>query len=64
MLGTIMRLRPEEVLHLLVFRHRYATKSSVMQFIELHRQWYVLHNPLLPTAHTISLISHYLSQLR
>ncbi|KAK4184868.1 hypothetical protein QBC35DRAFT_38526 [Podospora australis] len=33
--GTIMRLSPEDILHLLVYRHRYATKASVIQFIRL-----------------------------
>ncbi|KAL2017286.1 hypothetical protein VTK56DRAFT_2355 [Thermocarpiscus australiensis] len=33
--GTIMKLNPEDILHLLVYRHRYATKRSVIQFVKL-----------------------------
>ncbi|KAK4149382.1 hypothetical protein C8A00DRAFT_38024 [Chaetomidium leptoderma] len=32
---TMMRLRPEDILHLLVYRHRYATKASVIRFVRL-----------------------------
>lgn len=31
----MMKLSPEDVLHLLLFRHRYATKASLVQFIRL-----------------------------
>ncbi|KAK0708989.1 hypothetical protein B0T26DRAFT_654380 [Lasiosphaeria miniovina] len=34
-LATIMKLCPEDILHLLVHRHRYATKTSVIQFVRL-----------------------------
>lgn len=34
-LGTIMKLRPEDLLRLLVNRHRFATKASVIQFARL-----------------------------
>ncbi|SPQ27688.1 4d30a0e5-42d4-4a09-afc6-e2612d422c12 [Thermothielavioides terrestris] len=32
---TMVKLRPEDILHLLVYRHRYATKASVIQFVRL-----------------------------
>ncbi|KAK3314929.1 hypothetical protein B0H66DRAFT_605850 [Apodospora peruviana] len=38
-LATIMKLRPEDILHLLVFRHRYTTKQSLIQFIRLKNPW-------------------------
>ncbi|GAB1313348.1 F-box domain-containing protein [Madurella fahalii] len=34
-LATIMKLRPDDILHLLVYRHRYATKGSIIQFVRL-----------------------------
>ncbi|KAK3901954.1 hypothetical protein C8A05DRAFT_15925 [Staphylotrichum tortipilum] len=34
-LDTMLKLSPENILHLLVYRHRYATKASVVQFIRL-----------------------------
>ncbi|KXX80673.1 hypothetical protein MMYC01_202113 [Madurella mycetomatis] len=34
-LATIMKLRPDDILHLLVYRHRYATKGSIVQFVRL-----------------------------
>jgi hypothetical protein len=37
---TMMKLRPEDVLHLLVYRHRYATKASVVQFVRLKHPRY------------------------
>lgn len=33
-LSTIMKLPPEDILHLLMFRHRY-TKASLIQFVRL-----------------------------
>lgn len=38
-LSTIMRLSPEDILHLLVYRHRYATKASVVQLIRMRNPW-------------------------
>ncbi|KAK0634706.1 hypothetical protein B0T17DRAFT_502329 [Bombardia bombarda] len=38
-LGTILKLRPEDILHLLTFRHRYATKASLVEFIRLKNPW-------------------------
>lgn len=32
---TMMKLPPEDLLHLLVYRHRYATKASVIRFVRL-----------------------------
>jgi hypothetical protein len=40
-LGTMMKLRLDEILHLLVYRHRYATKQSVIQFIRSRHPRYV-----------------------
>ncbi|KAL2260971.1 hypothetical protein VTK26DRAFT_4893 [Humicola hyalothermophila] len=34
-LSTIMKLRPEDLLHLLVYRHRYTTRRSVVDFVKL-----------------------------
>lgn len=34
-LATMMKLAPEDVLHLLMFRHRYTTKASLVRFIRL-----------------------------
>ncbi|KAK4216192.1 hypothetical protein QBC37DRAFT_280095 [Rhypophila decipiens] len=34
-LATMMKLSPEDVLHLLISRHQYATKASLVQFIRL-----------------------------
>ncbi|KAM7208588.1 hypothetical protein V8F20_001011 [Naviculisporaceae sp. PSN 640] len=34
-LATMMKLSPEDVLHLLMFRHRYASKASLIRFIRL-----------------------------
>ncbi|KAH6851009.1 hypothetical protein B0I37DRAFT_126388 [Chaetomium sp. MPI-CAGE-AT-0009] len=31
--NTMMKLLPDDILHLLVYRHRYATKSSVIDFV-------------------------------
>ncbi|KAK4455559.1 hypothetical protein QBC34DRAFT_70101 [Podospora aff. communis PSN243] len=36
---TIMKLRPEDILHLLVNRHRFATKASVIQFVRFRNPW-------------------------
>ncbi|KAK4241070.1 hypothetical protein C8A03DRAFT_12642 [Achaetomium macrosporum] len=38
-LSTMMKLRPEAILHLLVYRHRYATKASVVQFVKQRHPW-------------------------
>ncbi|KAK4228386.1 hypothetical protein QBC38DRAFT_156092 [Podospora fimiseda] len=38
-LATIMRLMPEDILHLLIYRHRYASKTSVIQFARLRNPW-------------------------
>ncbi|KAK5660807.1 hypothetical protein OQA88_12175 [Cercophora sp. LCS_1] len=38
-LGTIMKLRPEDILHLLVNRHRFATKASIIQFARFKNPW-------------------------
>ncbi|KAK4164999.1 hypothetical protein QBC43DRAFT_288211 [Cladorrhinum sp. PSN259] len=38
-LSTIMRLLPEDILHLLLYRHRYATKTSVIQFARMRNPW-------------------------
>jgi hypothetical protein len=32
---TMMKLQPDDLLHLLVYRHRYATKASVIRFVRL-----------------------------
>ncbi len=37
----MMKLGPEALLHLLVYRHRYATKGSVVQFVRLQHPRYV-----------------------
>ncbi|KAK3387242.1 hypothetical protein B0H63DRAFT_154092 [Podospora didyma] len=34
-LATIMKLCPEDILHILVYRHQYATKASLVQFVRL-----------------------------
>lgn len=39
--STMMKLSPEDLLHLLVYRHRYATKGSVVQFVRLQHPRYV-----------------------
>jgi hypothetical protein len=44
-LSTMMKLRLDEILHLLVYRHRYATEQSVIQFVRLRHPRYV--SPLL-----------------
>lgn len=38
-LRTIMKLRPEDILFLLVNRHRFATKASIIQFARLKNPW-------------------------
>ncbi|KAK0740832.1 hypothetical protein B0T18DRAFT_217662 [Schizothecium vesticola] len=38
-LRTIMKLQPEEILFLLVNRHRFATKASIIQFARLKNPW-------------------------
>ncbi len=38
----MMKLGPDALLHLLVYRHRYATKGSVVQFVRLQHPRYVL----------------------
>lgn len=39
--STMVKLRPDEILHLLVYRHRYATKQSVVEFVRLRHPRYV-----------------------
>jgi hypothetical protein len=39
--NTMMKLLPDDILHLLVYRHRYATKSSVIDFVRLRHPRYV-----------------------
>ncbi|KAK4111158.1 hypothetical protein N656DRAFT_780960 [Canariomyces notabilis] len=39
-LATVMKLRPEDILHLLLFRHRYATKESIVDAIRLRHPRY------------------------
>jgi len=34
-----MKLRPEDILHLMVNRHRFATKASVIQFARFKNPW-------------------------
>lgn len=41
-LSTMMKLAPEDILHLLVYRHRYATKGSIVQFVRLRHPTYVV----------------------
>ncbi|KAK0626110.1 hypothetical protein B0T14DRAFT_93879 [Immersiella caudata] len=36
---TIMKLRPEDILYLLVNRHRFATKASIIQFARFKNPW-------------------------
>ncbi len=43
-LDTMLKLAPEDILHLLAYRHRYATKASVVQFIRLRHPQYVTHH--------------------
>ncbi|KAK1761135.1 hypothetical protein QBC47DRAFT_22220 [Echria macrotheca] len=38
-LGTLMKLRPEDILYLLVHRHRFATKASIIQFARFKNPW-------------------------
>ncbi|KAK3997160.1 hypothetical protein QBC44DRAFT_230201 [Cladorrhinum sp. PSN332] len=37
--ATILRLLPEDILHLLLYRHRYASKTSVIQFARMRNPW-------------------------
>ncbi|KAK3943545.1 hypothetical protein QBC46DRAFT_34873 [Diplogelasinospora grovesii] len=37
--ATVMRLPPDDLLHILVYRHRYATKASMAQAIRLRNPW-------------------------
>ena len=37
----MMKLLPDDILHLLVYRHRYATKSSVIDFVRFRHPRYV-----------------------
>jgi hypothetical protein len=41
----MMKLQPDDLLHLLVYRHRYATKASVIRFVRLRYPGYVLWPP-------------------
>lgn len=36
---TLVKLRPEDMLHLLVNRHQFATKASIIQFARLKNPW-------------------------
>ncbi|KAK0651318.1 hypothetical protein B0T16DRAFT_76942 [Cercophora newfieldiana] len=36
---TMMKLRPEDILYLLVNRHRFATKASIIQFARFKNPW-------------------------
>ena len=60
-LDTMLKLAPEDILHLLVYRHRYATKASVVQFIRLRHPRYASSpclpplTPRLETNHTPSI---------
>lgn len=54
-INTMMKLLPDDVLHLLVYRHRYATKSSVIDFVRFRHPQYVHTKPnLSPPTTTIS----------
>ncbi|KAL2135856.1 hypothetical protein VTI74DRAFT_6619 [Chaetomium olivicolor] len=49
---TMMKLGPEDILHLVLYRHRYATKTSVIQVIRMRHprieeNLYTFHGPIV-----------------
>lgn len=41
-IATMMRLLPKEILHIIIYRHRYPTQSSLISFIRLCHPKYVM----------------------